>query len=309
MIGMCIRMYGEIVFVSAGKLILYSYLFLNKINKSNMKIRAGFKRTNRWHFTVVVSTTKIAMVLLLFSIVLLTASFKGAAQNSPAKVEVPDWALPGSSTHKQVPPPPDFHRATRTTNKPIGIFDGQSDVGGALVPGSSSYNKKTGQYTIHSAGYNVWYSRDEFRYLWKKMSGDVSLAADINFPDTAGYPDRKAILVIRQSLDDDASEAMVALHGAGLIHLAYRPEKGQNMKEMRVEKRGALRIAIEKRGDAYTIYAGMPGELMQQLGNEVQLHIKEPFFVGIGFCSHLPDKVDTAILSNVVLENASGKFH
>jgi AraC-like DNA-binding protein len=26
--------------------------------------------------------------------------------------EVPDWAIPGSATHKQVPPPPDFHRAT-----------------------------------------------------------------------------------------------------------------------------------------------------------------------------------------------------
>ena len=40
-----------------------------------------------------------------------------------------------------------------------------------------------GKYTINSAGYNVWYTRDEFRYLWKKMSGDVSLAADIAFPD------------------------------------------------------------------------------------------------------------------------------
>ena len=52
------------------------------------------------------------------------------------------------------------------------------------------------------------------------MSGDVSLAADVNFPDTAGYGDRKAVVIIRQSLDDDSKEAMVALHGAGLMHLA-----------------------------------------------------------------------------------------
>jgi hypothetical protein len=31
--------------------------------------------------------------------------------------------------------------------------------------------------------------------------------------------------------------------------------------------------------------------------------------VGIGFCSHLPDKPDTAVLSNVVLDNAAGKVH
>jgi len=95
---------------------------------------------------------------------------------------VPDWALPGSATHKQVPPPADFHRPSRVLPTPIGIFDGQADVGGALVPGSASYDPATKQYTVSSAGYNIWYQRDEFRFLWKKMSGDVSLAADASFP-------------------------------------------------------------------------------------------------------------------------------
>src|SRR5580658_3624106 len=118
------------------------------------------------------------------------------------QVVVPDWALPGSATHKQVPPPADFHRATKTEIRSIGIFQGQSDVGGALAAGSSSYSSRTGAYTIVSAGYNIWYQRDEFRYVWKRMSGDVSLAADVAFPDSAGYNDRKAVLVIRQSLND-----------------------------------------------------------------------------------------------------------
>ena len=246
-------------------------------------------------------------MLLPFLALCAASSYKAFAQSPPAKVEVPDWALPGSPTHKQIPPPSDFHRPTRTDNTPIGIFEGQSDVGAALVPGSSGYNAATRQYTITSAGYNIWYIRDEFRYLWNKMSGDVSLAADINFPDTAGFFDRKAVLIIRQSLDDDSKEAMAALHGAGLIHLAWRPEKGQSIKEMRVDKRGALRLGIEKRGDAFAIFLSMTGEPMQQFGTPIQLHIDGPFYVGIGFCSHLPDKVDTAILSNVVLENAAGK--
>lgn len=244
---------------------------------------------------------------ILSAILFYSISCNVSAQTTPTKVEVPDWALPGSATHKQVPPPADFHRLTRTENTPIGVFEGQSEVGAALVPGSSSYNNATKQYTITSAGYNVWYQRDEFRYVWKKLSGDVSLAADVNFPDTAGYFDRKAILIIRQSLDDDSKEAMVALHGGGLIHLAYRPGNGQSMKEVRVDKRGALRIGIEKRGDVYAIFVSMAGEPMRQVGDTIQLHIDEPFFVGIGFCSHLPDKLDTAVLSNVVLENAVGK--
>ena len=129
--------------------------------------------------------------------------------------EVPDWERPGSATHQQVPPPAGFHRPTKTFDAPIGVFAGQSDIGGPLLPGSASYDASAKRYTINSASYNIWYTRDEFRYLWKKMSGDVSLAADITFPNPDGYGDRKAVLVIRQNLDDDSKEAMAALHGAG----------------------------------------------------------------------------------------------
>jgi hypothetical protein len=229
---------------------------------------------------------------------------------------VPDWAQPGSATHHQVPPPADFHRATTSFDTPVGIFDGQSDIGSAVVAGSASYDPATKQYRIDSAGYNIWYSRDEFRYLWKKLSGDVSLAADVTFPNAGGYGDRKAVLVIRQDLDDGSKEAMVALHGAGLIHLAQRPEKGANIKEnYRIEAphgaaaKGAAvpkRIGIEKRGDSFAIFVSLEGEPMHEVGAPLTLHLDAPFYVGIGFCSHLPDKSDAAVLSNVVLENSAG---
>jgi hypothetical protein len=257
---------------------------------------------------------KLAVFTIAFSS---TFCFARAQNNS---VVVPDWALPGSATHKQVPPPADFHRATRTENKPLGIFQGQSDVGGTLVEGSSSYSSRGRAYMIVSAGYNIWYQRDEFRYVWKRMSGDVSLAADVAFPDTAGYNDRKAVLVIRQGLEDDAKEAVVALHGAGLMHLAWRAEKGVMMTEVRVNHRKdhttdslnvglAKRIGIEKRGDSFTVWISMHGEPMHRVGEAVQLHIDGPFYVGIGFCSHLPATRDTAVLSDVVLVNEAGKVH
>jgi hypothetical protein len=237
----------------------------------------------------------------------------------------PAWAQPGSATHTQVAPPADFHRPSRNFDTPIGIFEGQSDIGSALVPGSASYDAGTKQYTINSAGYNVWYTRDEFRYLWKKISGDVSLAADIAYPDPNGYSDRKAVLVIRQDLDDDSKEAITALHGLGMIHLANRPQKDVRITdiEYRIGGRGlpggaspdslvnvmAKRIGIEKQGDSFALFVSLDGEAMHQFGPPINLHIDGPFYVGIGFCSHLPDKSDTAVLSNVVLENSAGKVH
>jgi hypothetical protein len=142
------------------------------------------------------------------------------------KPVVPDWALPGSATHKQVPPPAGFHRPTQSFELPLGIFSAQSDIGGPLYPGSATFDPAKGRYTLHSASYNIWYFRDEFRYVWKKMSGDLSLAGDIVFPNPEGYFDSKVVLIIRQDLDDDSKEIMAGLHGAGLVHLALRPEKG-----------------------------------------------------------------------------------
>jgi hypothetical protein len=239
---------------------------------------------------------------------------RGQAAGSPAAATptVPDWAQPGSPTHVQVPPPADFHRPSRNFDVPIGVFQGQSDIGAAVVPGNASYDATTQQYTLTSAGYNIWYSRDEFRLLWKKMSGDFSLAADVTFSDPKGYGDRKAVLIIRQNLEDDSKEAMIGEHGVGMIHLAWRPDKGALMKDAQFRFGGTLagikakRIGIEKHGDSIAIFVSLAGEPMHQLGPPISLHFDEPFYVGIGFCSHLPATPDTAVLSNIVLENSAG---
>jgi hypothetical protein len=53
----------------------------------------------------------------------------------------------------------------------------------------------------------------------------------------------------------------------------------------------------------------MAGEPMHQFGPPITLHLNGLFYVGIGFCSHVPDKSDNAVLSDIVLENAVGKVH
>jgi hypothetical protein len=69
----------------------------------------------------------------------------------------------------------------------------------------------------------------------------------------------------------------------------------------------ARRIGIEKHGDDFALFVSLEGEPMHQFGPPITLHIDGPFYVGIGFCSHLPDKSDTAVLSNVVLVDSAGK--
>jgi len=110
----------------------------------------------------------------------------------------------------------------------LGVFEGQSDVGNVSPAGTGVYDAASGVYTLTSAGTNLWSTVDGFHLVWKKMSGDLSLAADIGFPVTTGKhnPHRKAILIFRQTLDADAVYADAALHGIGLTALQSRAAKG-----------------------------------------------------------------------------------
>src|SRR6478736_5581549 len=112
--------------------------------------------------------TSSPLLVLTLASHFLCAQEHSATPTSPPVV--PAWAQPGSATHTQTAPPPDFHRPSKNFDTPIGNFEGQSDIGSAVISGSASYDAATMEYTVHSAGYNIWYMRDEFRYLWRKLS-------------------------------------------------------------------------------------------------------------------------------------------
>ena len=49
-------------------------------------------------------------------------------------------------------------------------------------------------------------------------------------------------------------------------------------------------------------------EPMHQFGPPVTMHFDGPFYVGIGFASHMPTTLDTAVFTNVSLKNAADKL-
>ncbi len=186
----------------------------------------------------------------------------------------------------------------------LGIFEGQSDVGSVTPAGAAVYDAATGVYTLTAAGTNLWSTVDGFHLVWKKMSGDLSLSADINFPVTAGEhnPHRKAILIFRQTLDADAVYADAALHGVGLTALQSRAAKGSETTGLELNITAPRRLRITKRGDTITMFLSMAGEPLHPAGTSIKLHLDGPFYVGIGLCSHDKDVVETATFSNVDLK-------
>jgi hypothetical protein len=94
---------------------------------------------------------------------------------------------------------------------PIGIFETHADIGITPKPGSASYDPATSEYRITGGGANMWAGVDAFHFVWKKISGDGMLGADVGFPAPGGNAHRKACLILRQSLEADSAYADAAL--------------------------------------------------------------------------------------------------
>jgi Tol biopolymer transport system component len=188
---------------------------------------------------------------------------------------------------------------------PVGVFDGNSDVGTVSHAGSAKYDAPMHAYTVSGSGENMWFSTDAFQFVWKKVSGDVTLTADIAFLVQGGNAHRKAVLMIRQSLDADSAYADAALHGDGLTSLQARTEKGAVTHEVQANRAAPRRLRIVKRGREVYLYLAGEGEPLSFAGGSIRLALQEPFYVGIGACSHEKDAMETAVFSNVELTSSA----
>jgi Tol biopolymer transport system component len=185
----------------------------------------------------------------------------------------------------------------------LGVFEGQSDVGSVTPPGTLVYDPATRMYAITAAGANMWSTTDAFHFVWKQVSGDVSLTADMTFPVTSGNPNphRKAVIIFRQTLDADGIYADAALHGSGMTALQYRRTPGATTQDIELNIDAPKRIRLEKRGDVITMFLSMKDEPLHQVGASIKMHFDEPFYAGLGVCSHNKDVVEKATFSNVEL--------
>jgi WD40-like Beta Propeller Repeat len=187
-----------------------------------------------------------------------------------------------------------------------GIFEGQSDIGDVRPPGTGSYSAAAGAYTLTSAGSNTWYRVDNFHYLWKKASGDLSLTANVTFPPQ-GYqhepnPHRKGILMFRQTLDGGGVYAGVGVHGSGMTALQFRRELAANTEDIELNIDAPQTVRLEKRGDTFTLFVSMKGEPLHQVGASVTMHLEEPFYVGLGAVSHDVATTDEVRFSDVMVQ-------
>jgi Tol biopolymer transport system component len=190
----------------------------------------------------------------------------------------------------------------------VGMFDSYADVGVVLHPGSAKFDEATNTYTVTGSGDNMWAAKDAFHFAWKKMPGDVVIAADVAFPSAGKEAHRKACLMIRQSTDADAAYVDVAVHGDGLTSLQFRDAKEAATHEVQALVKAPVRVQLVKRGKYALLFTAAKGEELKFSGAAVRISFDEPVLVGLAVCAHNKDVTETATFANVNLATpASGE--
>ncbi len=188
----------------------------------------------------------------------------------------------------------------------VGIFENNKDIGEPTLAGMSAYDANTQTYTIKGSGYNIWFDRDEFQYLYNTLEGDFILTANFGFKGEGVDAHRKIGLMVRESDDEKAAHISATLHGDGLTVLQWRELRGAFMRDPEDEifspKSNYTIIQLERKGKTFIMRAAHPGEPLQLIGKHTMSAMPDKALVGIFVCSHNENAVEEGYAWNVRID-------
>jgi regulation of enolase protein 1 (concanavalin A-like superfamily) len=184
----------------------------------------------------------------------------------------------------------------------LGVFTNSGDVGGPAIKGATEFTPSSGQYRITGAGANIWAKQDQFQYVWREMPGNFTVTATLRFLGE-GVEHRKAGIMVRQSLDTDATYADVVVHGNGMAGLQWRSKQGEdtNTFDLPIEKPGTFKVKLVRSGVRIFMWLGREGSELKEIAH-TEVSFQNPVLVGLIVCSHKADASDTVVFSDVSVE-------
>jgi TolB protein len=180
----------------------------------------------------------------------------------------------------------------------LGEFESHGDIGSPKLAGSAGYDPASQEYTLSGAGTNMWFTTDQFHFLWRKMKGDFILRTRIEFIGQGAIAHRKVGWMVRPSLETGAPYADCAEHGDGLTSLQFRSAVGSNTEQIKLSISNANVLQFERRGNTYIFSAARYGEPLAS-AQITNFDLGDEVYAGLFICSHTADVVEKAIFRDV----------
>jgi TolB protein len=186
------------------------------------------------------------------------------------------------------------------------IFRYKQDIGKPKKPGSYFYHPDDQSYLLRGSGYNIWFERDEFYFLFNRMKGDFILTANFEFIGKGANAHRKIGWMVRESADEKSSHISAVLHGDGLTVMQWRNASGAAMRDPEDElfaKGSAYNIIqLERTGKKFIMRAAHTGKPLELIGTHEMENMPDEILAGLFICSHDPEVTEEATMWNVRID-------
>jgi TolB protein len=187
---------------------------------------------------------------------------------------------------------------TPAQQAPLGLFQGETDVGQVTKRGSVTYDAAREQYTIAGSGANMWFDRDAFHFVWRRIQGNFILIARAQFDGPGVEPHRKFGWTVRSGLATGSPHVTAAVHGDGLVALQFRRTAGGTTEEVRSPVAAPDVIQLERAGDSYTLSVGRFGDTLAPV-RVANLALGDTVYVGLFVCAHNDTVVERASFRDI----------
>ncbi|MEE8307638.1 MAG: discoidin domain-containing protein, partial [Gammaproteobacteria bacterium] len=182
-----------------------------------------------------------------------------------------------------------------------------------------------GTFTVNASGTDIWGTSDEFRYVWKQLSDDGEIIAQVlSVQQTDDWA--KAGVMIRDTLDADSANAIAFITDSGRVGWQYRAVAAGDTVSTRSDQ-GAVTaphwVKLTRQGNIITAQHSSDGvtwEDMVETANPQEPSFKNILmnpnvYVGLALTSHVSgvnceakfsDVTTTSAVTGVFTEQAIG---
>jgi regulation of enolase protein 1 (concanavalin A-like superfamily) len=171
-----------------------------------------------------------------------------------------------------------------------------ADIGNVGLTGASGAGGST--YTLYGSGEDIGGSGDAFHFVYQPLGGNGGIVARVKSEQNTS-PLAKVGIMIRETLNTNATCVAVLLEQTNGSHLQYRPSTGSSTTDVAGPVVGApYWLKLVRSGDSFTASAAPDGVNYVPVGNAT-VSMASNVFVGLAVCSHATNALNTSAFDNV----------
>jgi len=174
-----------------------------------------------------------------------------------------------------------------------------ADIGKPMREGT--FGSDSDKLVLIGGGYDIWGTRDEFRFLHTQISGNFTMVVKAETISDANKWTKSGIMV-RQSLDEASPNVLNAVSFAYGTSVQWRLVQGEGSDRNRAttNTQGAPRwLKIVRKGNEVQTFDSADGKEWRERNPMVTIELKEKVYVGFAVTSHDALKLARGTFSNI----------